>query len=231
MTALKWSCCELWVYLVALQKEEEIAAVRAAPAIPNLTEQVQKFSEAEWSRLITKLRHLKLLRAESRHRSDSLDAHPLVREHFGAQLKGEYPEAWREGNNRLYEYYKASAKELPDTLEEMAPLFAAVIHGCQAGRYQEVYDDVYRKRIRRDNKQYQLKKLGAFGADLAVLSGFFKGTSWHQPFDELREDTKGWLLNGAGFCLRALGRLAESVQPMQWGIGKWNYTKSLGKFS
>ena len=84
-----------------------------------------------------------MLAPESKHRSDTLDAHPLVREHFGKHLKQEYPAAWREGNNRLYEYYKASAKELPDTLQEMAPLFAAVMHGCQAGRHQEALVEVY----------------------------------------------------------------------------------------
>jgi tetratricopeptide (TPR) repeat protein len=138
-----------------------------------------------------------------------------LREHFGEQLKTTNPAAWREGNNRLYEWYKTSAKELPDTLQEMTPLFAAVLHGCQAGKHQEAYDDVYRKRIRRGNEQYQVKKLGAFGSDLATLSGFFYDTEWRKPYDELREDTKGWLFNAAGFRLRALGRLAEAAQPMQ----------------
>jgi len=196
-------------------EKEEIAAVRAEPPIPNLTEQVQKSSEAEWLQLIQKLRHLRLLALESKHRPDSLDAHPLVREHFGKQLKEEFSDAWREGNNRLYEFYKTTAKEFPNTLEEMAPLFAAVMHGCQAGKYQEAYDEVYRERIRRGNEQFQLKKLGAFGSDLAAISGFFDDSSWRKPVNGLREDTKGWLLNQVGADLRALGRLSEATQPMQ----------------
>ena len=195
--------------------KEEIAAVRAAPPIPGLTEHLENISDAAWLQVVNHLRRMKLILPESSHRPDTLDAHPLVREHFGEQLKEANPAAWREGNNRLYEYYKVVAKELPDTLQEMAPLFAAVIHGCQAGRHQEAYDDVYRKRIRRGNEQYQVKKLGAFGSDLAAISGFFDGASWRKSADGLREDTKGWLLNQAGFCLRALGRLAEAAQPMQ----------------
>ena len=57
---------------------------------------------------------------------DTLDAHPLVREHFGEQLQRKYPAAWREAHGRLYEHDKSVAKEFPDTIEEMAPLYAAV---------------------------------------------------------------------------------------------------------
>jgi tetratricopeptide (TPR) repeat protein len=199
-------------------EKDEIAAVRAAPAIPNLTEQVQKASETEWLELIAKLRHLKLLAPESRHRPDSLDAHPLVREHFGTQLKSKYPAAWREGNNRLYEYYKASAKEYPDTLEEMTLLFAAVMHGCQAGRHQEALDEVYWKRIQRENESFSKRKLGAMGAELAALSGFFESPSWSKTVDRLSEGDKGWILNGAGYDLRALGRLAEAAQSFEAGL-------------
>ena len=53
------------------------------------------------------------------------------------------------------------------------PLFAAVLHGCQAGKHQEVLDEVYRQRIARTNEYFSVKKLGAIGADLSALSGFF----------------------------------------------------------
>ncbi|SPF36258.1 hypothetical protein SBA4_1840036 [Candidatus Sulfopaludibacter sp. SbA4] len=60
-----------------------------------------------------------------------IDCHPLVREHFAS-------DATREGHARLYEHYKSQAPHLPDTLEEMTPLFHAVYHGCQAGCHQAV---------------------------------------------------------------------------------------------
>jgi len=198
-------------------KAEETAAVRAAPPIPDLTEHLQGLSEANWLRLLQKLRKARLIARESRHRPDVLDAHPLVREHFGQQLRQEHPDAWREGNNRLYEHLKATAKEYPDTIEEMAPLFAAVAHGCQAGRHQEALDEVYWRRIAREKKFFSMKKLGAFGADLAALSGFFD-PPWRQPVVWLAEDAKAFVPNMAGFCLRALGRLAEAAQPMQAGL-------------
>ena len=104
------------------------------------------------------MRDLRLLAAADPHEPEALDCHPLLREHFGEQLKEANPAAWREGNNRLYEYYKTSAKELPDTLQEMAPLFAAVMHGCQAGKHQEALDEVYWKRIQRGNEAFTYKK-------------------------------------------------------------------------
>jgi tetratricopeptide (TPR) repeat protein len=192
-------------------------ALRKEPAITGLTDALQKLKDADWQFAVANLRDLNLLARPSFDfaQDETLDCHPLLREHFGEQLKEANLAAWREGNNRLYEWYKASAKELPDTIQEMAPLYAAVMHGCQAGRHQEAYDEVYRKRICRGNEQYQLKKLGTFGSDLAALSGFFDDSLWRKPVDGLREDTKGWLLNTAGYDLRALGRLLEAAQSMQ----------------
>ena len=117
-------------------------ALRAEPAIEGLTEKLQGLSDADWRFALESLREARLLAPPDPAEPDTLDCHPLLREHFGEKLKTENPEAWREAHSRLYEYYKNSAKELPDTLEEMAPLFAAVAHGCQAGRYQEAFMDV-----------------------------------------------------------------------------------------
>ena len=193
---------------------EAIAAVRATPGIPDLTQHIQGLSEADWLRLLERLRHTGLVAPESEHQPDTLDAHPLVREHFGQQLRKEHPDAWREGNNRLYEHYKQAAPELPDTLEEMAPLFAAVAHGCAAGRHQEALDDVYFRRIQRGNEAFNTHKLGAIGAELAALSGFFD-PPWRRPVAELTQADKGYVLNEAGFDLRALGRLNDAAAPMR----------------
>ena len=194
-----------------------IAALRAAPAIPGLTEALQNLSKVKWQQALAKLRRIKLLGAESINEPDTLDAHPLVREHFKQQLKRERSDAWREANNRLYEHLTRTTKEYPDTVEEMSPLFAAVLHGCEAGRHQEALDEVYWRRIRRQSGGFSWRKLGAFGADLASLSGFFE-IPWEQPVTGLTDDDKSFVLNTAGFDLRALGRLQEAAQPMQAGL-------------
>jgi len=193
---------------------DEIAALRAAPPIPGLTAHVQPLSEGAWLRLLERLRETGLVAPRSTHRPDVLDVNPLVREHFGAQLQKDYPNAWRAGNDRLYEHLKAAAPERPDTLEEMMPLFAAVAHGCRAGRHQEALMEVYWGRIQRGNESFNTTKLGAIGSELTALSGFFD-PPWRKPVDGITEAAKAFLLNEAGFDLRALGRLAEAAQPMQ----------------
>jgi tetratricopeptide (TPR) repeat protein len=162
---------------------------------------------------LAKLRRIKLLGAVSANDTNRIDAHPLVREHFRQQLKRERPDAWREANNRLYEHLTRSTKEFPDTVEEMSPLFAAVSHGCEAGKHQEALDEVFRHRIRRGNDGFNIKQLGAVGADLATISGFFD-ILWEHPVEEIADSHKWWLLNEAGFDLGALGRLQEAAQPM-----------------
>ncbi len=75
---------------------------------------------------MTSLRDVGLLSGGSEMEAEELDAHPLVREYFGEQLRREHPAAWREGHRRLYEYLKAKAKPFPDTIEEMAPLYKII---------------------------------------------------------------------------------------------------------
>ena len=94
------------------------------------------------------------------HRGD-LDAHPLVREYFGEELRNERDEAWRESNRRLYDYYRTLAPELPEKFREMEPLFLAVIYGCHAGLYRESLQDIYIPRIQRGNASFAVNVLGA----------------------------------------------------------------------
>ena len=192
-------------------------ALRKKPAIKGLTERVQKLKDSDWPYAVENLRTVRLLAAADPHEPDTLDCHPLLREHFAERVRTSNPQAWRDAHSRLYEYYKSHAKELPDTIEEMAPLFAAVMHGCQAGKHQEAHDEVYARRIQRMNEYFDIKKLGAFGADLAALSGFFD-QPWRKPVDGLTERFKALVLNIAGFDLRALSRLAEATQPLQSGL-------------
>ncbi len=191
-----------------------LAALRQPPAIPELTDRLVPLSDGDWLRAIGRLRDAGLVAPASHHAPDDLDAHPLVREHFGEELRHHHPEAWRAGHSRLYEHLRDTTEYQPDTLTAMAPLFAAVAHGCAAGRHQEGLDEVYWRRICQGDEFYCIKKLGAFGADLAAMSGFFD-PPWCTPVPGLTEADKHFVLSAAGFDLRALGRLAEAVEPMQ----------------
>ncbi|MBV8858279.1 MAG: TIR domain-containing protein [Acidobacteria bacterium] len=192
-----------------------LAALRTAPPIPGLTDHVQQLSEADWLRIVEKLRRAKLLAPASHHRpDDDLDAHPLAREHFGEQLKQQHPDAWREGNSRLYEHLRNTTEEFPDTIEDMMPLFAAVSHGCAADRHQEALHEILLRRALRGNKHFCTTKLGAFGAELAALTSFFN-PPWQKLVSTIDEMAGAWIFNEAGVALRALARLPEAAQTMQ----------------
>lgn len=194
--------------------KEEVTAVRESPAIPGLTDHIEKLSDVEWMQVINRLRHVKLIAPESSHHPNTLDCHPLLREHFGEKLIAENIKAWQEAHGRLYEYYKSAAKEFPDTLDEMAPLFAAVMHGCHAKRHQDVFDGVYWKRIQRDKNHFITKRLAAYSADLSAISNFFDAP-YYRPVNTLDKNGIGFVLNQAGVDLRALGRLKDAIDPLQ----------------
>jgi len=178
---------------------------------------VHQLSDKDWNSVVQNLRRLRLIAPPSYHNLGGLDAHPLIREHFAQHLRQTNEKSWKQGHSHLYEYLKMSAPRFPDTLEEMQPLFAAVTHGCLAEKHQQSFDDVYLKRIRRVNEAYSVKKLGAFGADLAALSAFCE-KPWTKPASALTDYAKALVLIYAGYALRALGRLTESIQPMKGGL-------------
>jgi tetratricopeptide (TPR) repeat protein len=143
-----------------------------------------------------------------------LDCHPLIREHFAAEMRETAPDAFRDGHSRLYEYYLKQAPQQPDTLEKMTPLFYAVYHGCQAGRHQEMFDEVYYTRIVRGNEFYLLRKLGAFGSNLYLLANLFD-VPWTVPIPSLSAAKQTWVVSSAASALRALGRIADAAGPMR----------------
>ncbi len=195
-----------------------IEALKVDPVIPGVTDQLQQLSEEDWNRALFNLRAAHLLAEENPQKPDVLDCHPLIREHFGEKLQKEKKEGWKESHKRLYHYFKAlQKKELPDTLQEMEPLFAAVAHGCRAGLHQKALDDVFWNRIYRGKEAFLVHKLGAFGSYLSVLSNFYE-KPWSHPIASLNDEDKALVLSWTAFGLRALGRLREAIQPMKAGL-------------
>jgi tetratricopeptide (TPR) repeat protein len=196
-----------------------IKAVRKAPAIEGLTSHLAKLPKEKWRYALKALRDLRLLDAFAPHNPYSLDCHPLVREYFGERLQKENPKAWKTGHSRLYEYHKSVAKKLPETVAELAPLYAAVVHGCRAGRHQEALGDVYMRRILQGNQFVSSKKLGALSADLTALAAFFD-PPWETPAASLTPFDQSFILNQAGYRLWGLGRLQEALDPLQTALDR-----------
>lgn len=193
-----------------------LQALRAEPSIPGLTDALVKLTQPQWNIAVKRLSEVELLSVSP----EAIDAHPLIREYFAAQLKRDQPEAFQAAHSRLFDYLCENTSHHPDGIDGLAPLYEAVTHGCLAGRHQEACNKVYHDRILRGTGKdgfYSSKKLGAMGADLAAVAAFFD-EPWRQVSPNLTEATRAWLLNQAAFRLGALGRLTEALQPMRAGL-------------
>jgi tetratricopeptide (TPR) repeat protein len=136
-----------------------------------------------------------------------VDTHPLVREYYGEQLRGQRSEAWQECNKRLFNYYRTLAPQLPDSFAEMEPLFLAVICGCNAGLFREALHEVYIPKIQRGNAHFAANALGATGPLLLVLGHFFEHGRWGSLIEtaiegqRLTEEDQLFILMQAGLYL------------------------------
>ncbi|MEM9557417.1 MAG: tetratricopeptide repeat protein [Acidobacteriota bacterium] len=194
-----------------------LEALRQPPVIDGLTDALVSLRTTQWKTAVRRLDDAGLV---VRGADGSLDAHPLVREHFARRLRQESEAAWRAAHGRLYEHLTSTTEHRPETLEGLQPLYQAVAHGCQAERHLETLTDVYDERILRGMDHdgfYSTKRLGAFGADLGAVTCFFE-EPWRRLTPSLVEPVQAWLLNQAATRLRALGRLREGVEPLRTGL-------------
>jgi serine/threonine protein kinase len=158
--------------------ERAVELLLKPPVIPDLTDSLTGLSPSEWRTILARLRRVRLLAGEDPHHAHHFDAHPLVREYFGEQLRHEQRKAWKECNHRLFTYYRTHSAQLPQTLKEMEPLFLAVICGCRAGLFRDALHKVYIPRIQRGNASFTSKVLGAQRALLSLLVHFFEDGRW-----------------------------------------------------
>jgi tetratricopeptide (TPR) repeat protein len=186
-------------------------------SIQNLTETLFELDQAGWEFSLTGLEEAKLLtinRGMSRQLV-SLEAHPLLREYFARQIRTKFPDAWSAAHQKLYAYLCESTHEgQSPTLEDLQPLYQAVMHGCQAGMQDDACNSIYFKRILRGDEFYSVNKLGGAAADLSAIACFFE-VPWSRPSPNLRDSDKSWLLGEASTRLQRVGRLDEALPPIQ----------------
>jgi tetratricopeptide (TPR) repeat protein len=192
-----------------------LAALRTTPTISSLTEPIVGLSQAQWNIAVSHLVDCGLiLRPENlSDTSQSLDTHPLIRKYFAKQLREKIPEAWREGNQRLFNHLSDSVPDFPEGYAGLQPLYQAIRHGCMA----EMYDEACKMlimRIERSHLLYSTQQLGALSSNLGAVSFFFE-SHWNRVHSSLDMKMQAWLLNFAAFCLRGLGALTEAIEPLR----------------
>lgn len=170
---------------------EAIADICRKPAIKGLTDDLVNLANPQYRQLLARLRRARLLSVPDPERPDFIDTHPLIREHFRQKVQDETPAAWREANSRLFDHYCRIAREFPDNVEEMEPLFQAMKCGCRAGRETDALRGVYLQRIMRGDEYFAGYKLGSVDPLLGVLSHFFQDDDWTSPIGDDTPDRQG----------------------------------------
>ena len=191
-------------------------AIAAVLADTNLGRQMPSLSEfdgAEWQRCVADLRRMGLLADETAGLPGTLDAHPLVREHFRERLRRLSPALWEAGNLSLYEYYRQRAPQRPSNAADMNLLYAAVNHGCAIGLHQEVYDQVLVPRIWRSPRDsYSTRILGMTGSEIVALSNYFVLPAWTELRGiTLDRQARVRVMSNAALRLRQLGRPDDAL--------------------
>lgn len=200
-----------WGALMALKEQ--------APPIPGLTEHLHQADDEALIEALARLAQWGLIDAELSRTTPDPDAHPLVRERFGADLERDDPSAYRAAHRALFDWFRGlPGQQRPEGLEALEPLYRAMGHGCRAGAYWTALDEVYWDRIRRGEQGYSGFQLGAWSSDLAALSGFFPGGWGEAPVtgegdEALTEANRSWLLGEVAFCLMSMGRMEEALGP------------------
>jgi hypothetical protein len=195
-----------------------LAALRAEPIIPCLTDAIYGMADDEWNILLKRLEraHLIKLRASSNETASNsgprwaIDAHPLIREYFAKQLKDTQPEAFEVAHSRLFDHLCQTTELRPASLIALEPLYQAIAHGCNAMRQPEAFEDVFIDRILRGigaTDFYSSKVLGACASDLSAIRSFLEAPWPHES---------RFLLGAqAAIRLRSLGQMSESVEMMR----------------
>ena len=203
-----------------------LSALLEEPAIAGLTDSLVCLNDVQRNLTFKRLEDAKLLTVNREPSGTliSLDAHPLLREYFAKMMREQQPNAWRAAHQRLYEHLCATTPDKSQpTLEELQPLYQAIVHGCEAGLQDKACNEVYFARINRQQEFYSTRKLGAFASDLGAVACFFENP-WRLVSLQHSEAMQAWLLAVAAFNLRALGRLTEALEPMRAGLH--NYMKA-----
>jgi tetratricopeptide (TPR) repeat protein len=145
----------------------------------------------------------------------SYATHPLIKGYFESAFEEKIKKLC---HKRIYQYFGEYAPEQPETLEEMQPLFEQVYHGCAAGFYDEVCEDVYWEKIYRKEEFFIYHKLGAWEINLSLVRTFFPGGDLSQMPLVSKKIDQSWLLNDAGLALMSIGRPKEAEKPLKAAI-------------
>ncbi|HQX49248.1 MAG TPA: TIR domain-containing protein, partial [Planctomycetaceae bacterium] len=207
--------------IAELRKPRAIAGLteplfRITPRFLGLWKMHQPLPDEDWNTALSFLCDFGLVSnlADAGEQTQSLDCHPVIREFFSVKLRTQSPGTWESANLRVYDYLRAKVPiGTEPSLKDLDLLYQAVAHGCHAGLEEKTCTEVYSDRILQFDRHYSLRQFGVFGTDLVALACFFE-QPWSQLSSEMSPGAQSFVFNEVGTRLRALGRIAEAIQPL-----------------
>jgi hypothetical protein len=217
-------------------EQESLRALCQRPVLSGLTESLADLDEGKWRQVIEQLRVLGLTfdpaGEDGCEEEQPIDCHPLVREYFRRELQKDR-NIWLGANLRLFHHYKSQKLRTVSRIDDLQPMFFAVVHGCRALRYREAFSDVYLPQLVRGDEFFAVQSFGALGSLLSVLAHFFEGNEWGIPVAQSREvpdgldnqqqsvvlnhaialltETDGYSSSHAAQCIQTAQRLASTL--------------------
>lgn len=189
----------------------ELSAIRAKPAVDGLNNLLVDLNDVQWAYAVSNLTAAGLL-SQRVDEEAALEAHPLVRSHFGAVLRDSWPAAWRDGHERLYRHLSGIAVAKPSNLKECLPLLSAVWHATQAGLASRMPQEIYWPRLSQDSHQLR-DVLRAAATNFQVLSYIVGAADTAEP--PLAPVELAKLLCDQALDLRMLGKPQDAVLPLR----------------
>jgi tetratricopeptide (TPR) repeat protein len=187
----------------------DIKQIVETEMLEGLTDKLAALSQAQWSYAISLLHEANLISVLGHKDDVLLDCHPIIRHFISDQLQATEPAIWQSAHEIIFYRLQAESVENPANIAELEPLFRAVIHGTQAGKYTEAFQ-VYFERIKK--RQFSMFTEGSHHADHACIRSFFR-KCWSQPEPDLPEEAKFHLLSSAAANLIYLGYIQEAIEP------------------
>jgi hypothetical protein len=242
-THLAESCRKLLWTLALFKSPLEISDLDClkSPPIPGLSDDVDR--EAA-------LKHLELYGILTWQRSGGYAVNPLVQEYFSDQLRSKNTEAYRDAHARLYRNFLSRYAQMERTRQKDSSglhyLYEAAQHGCKAGLYQDVWNEVFIERLMLGNCYDATRKGAKLNGLLTVLANFYENRRWSRRFvaDLKPEDqahalyctaaflaaTRGFSYSDSADLYRQAVTKAEAARddrtllPARWGLFRYLLT-------
>lgn len=206
------------LYLISMfdraVSQEDLLKFISIEKVPNLTENLKAFDQDRWRYTVDLLEEAQLIVTQRKGKQLMLDCHPIVRDVVSFYLETENYETWVTAHSMIFDFLVSNAVAEPSNMNELEPLFRAVIHAIQAARINEAFV-VYFEKIKKG--QFSITTEMSHHADHACLRAFFE-KEWHQPISDLNEEAQVFLLTSASTNLIYLGDIKAALDPSNRSI-------------